>query len=102
MLSFMNGEEMKANPFGIFGRSIGFSFRYYVKDVVKKGNVRMLSIDGVYPNIKNIANGSYPVVANFYAVYDKANSNLNVGKFVDWVLLEEGQEIVKKTRYVPL
>ena len=50
----MNGEEMKANPFGIFGRSIGFSFRYYVKDVVKKGNVRMLSIDGVYPNIKNI------------------------------------------------
>ena len=102
MLSFMNGEEMKANPFGIFGRSIGFSFRYYVKDVVKKGNVRMLSIDGVYPNIKNIANGSYPVVANFYAVYDKANSNPNVGKFVDWVLSEEGQEIVKKTGYVPL
>ena len=101
MLSFMNGEEMKANPFGIFGRSIGFSFRYYVKDVVKKGNVRMLSIDGVYPNIKNIANGSYPIASEFYAVTSQ-KSDPQCAEILQWILSSQGQEIIERTGYVPI
>ena len=100
MLSLMNGREMKKNPFGFVGRSIGFSFRYYVEGIVGNGGVKMLSLNGAYPDKENIQNGSYPIVSNFYAVYDKNNPNPNIEIFLDWILSDEGQEIVEKSGYV--
>lgn len=102
MLSFMNGEDIRKNPIGFMGSSIGFSFRYYVEDVVENGNVKMLSIDGVYPDRENIANGNYPIVSNFYAVYDKNNDNPNIQPLIEWLLSEEGQRIIDETGYIPL
>ncbi len=102
MLSFMNGEEIRKNPIGFMGSSIGFSFRYYVEDVVENGNIKMLSADGVYPNRENIANGKYPIVSNFYAVYDKSNDNPNIQLLIDWLLSEEGQRMIYETGYIPL
>ncbi len=102
MLSFMNGEEIKKNPIGFMGSPIGFSFRYYVEDVVENGNVKMLSVDGVYPDRENIANGNYPIVSNFYAVYDKNNDNPNIQPLIEWLLSEEGQRIIDETGYIPL
>ena len=102
MLSFMNGEEMKRNPFAFAGRSIGYSFRYYVSDIVENGSIKMLSLNGVYPSSENIANGSYPVISNFYAVYRKGDDNPNVDILIDWLLSEEGQAVVEQNGYVPL
>ena len=100
MLSLMNGKEMKKHPLGFIGRSIGFSFRYYVEGIVGNGGVKMLSLNGAYPDRENIQNGSYPIVSNFYAVYDKNNPNPNIQVFLDWILSDEGQEIVEKSGYV--
>ncbi|MDE6745135.1 MAG: substrate-binding domain-containing protein, partial [Oscillospiraceae bacterium] len=44
MLSFMDGREMKKSPFGFLGRSIGYSFRYYVSDLAENGKIKMLSL----------------------------------------------------------
>lgn len=101
MISFMDGEEIKRNPLAFCGRSIGFSFRYYVSDIVENGGVKMLSVDGVYPNKENIQNKTYPLTDCFYAVYRKDNDNPNIPIFVDWIKSEEGQEIVEKSGYVP-
>lgn len=100
MLSLMNGKEMKKHPLGFIGRSIGFSFRYYVEGIVGNGGVKMLSLNGAYPDRENIQNRSYPIVSNFYAVYDKNNPNPNIQVFLDWILSDEGQEIVEKSGYV--
>ena len=35
--------------------AIGFSFRYYVEDIAEHGNIKMLSLNGVYPDKNNIA-----------------------------------------------
>lgn len=102
MLSFMNGTAIKKNPLGFIGSPIGFSFRYYVEDVVEHGNVKMLSLNGVYPNKENISDGSYPIVSNFYAVYNKSNDNPNIGSFINWMLSDEGQYIIEETGYIPL
>lgn len=102
MLSFMKETEIKKNPIGFMGSPIGFSFRYYVEDVVEHGNVKMISVNGVYPDKENIANGNYPIVSNFYAVYDKSNDNPDIKPFIDWMLSEEGQYIIEETGYIPL
>lgn len=102
MLSFMDGEKMKKNIAGFLGSAIGFSFRYYVEEVVEQGSVKMLEVDGVYPNKENISKRTYPIVSNFYAVYDKKNGNSNIRPFVKWMLSKEGQRIIEETGYCPI
>ena len=102
MLSFMGDTEMKRNPMGFMGSAIGYSYRYYVEGIVENGGVKMLSLDGVYPDKENVANGSYPIIGNLYAVYDKSNPNPNIPVLIDWILSEEGQRIVEESGYSPL
>ncbi len=102
MVSFMDGTPMKKNPFGFMGRAIGFSFRYYVSGIVDNGGVKMLSVNGVYPDKENISSGKYPITVDFYAVYRKDNTNPNVELMLDWILSDDGQEIVEKSGYIPV
>lgn len=102
MLSFMDGVPMKRGLTGLFGSAIGFSFRYYVEGIVENSDVKMLSLNGVYPSPENIANESYPLVSSFYAVYRKGDDNPNITALIDWILSDEGQGIVEKSGYAPL
>ena len=103
MDTFMEGNMISSrNPLSIFGASIGYSFRYYLSGMVADQNVKMLAIDGVYPDADNIRNGSYPITANFYVVYRKDNQNDNVKRLVDWLLSREGQTMIEACGYVGL
>lgn len=102
MLSFMGGEKIARDYNSFLGSAIGFSFRYYVEDVVENGGVKMLALNGVYPSVENIKNESYPIVSNFYAVYRKDNTNENIPVVIDWLLSEEGQQMIEDTGYVGL
>lgn len=88
------------SPFAITGGSIGFSFRYYMDGIVDNGAVKMLSLNGVYPSPENIQNRSYPIVAQFYAIYRADNENENIPVLIDWLLSEEGQQLIEETGYV--
>ena len=90
----------RKSPLAITGGSIGFSFRYYLDGMVSSDNVKMLSLNGVYPSAENIQNGSYPVIAKFYAIYRADNENENIQALVDWLLSDEGQEIIEQCGYV--
>ena len=95
------GEDADIRPyFGLPGSAIGFSFRYYVSDVVKEGGVKMLAVDGHYPDKDNIVNGDYPFVSSFYAVCRASEENENVHALIEWMLSEEGQAIIDETGYV--
>lgn len=116
LIRFMDGKELMEPPTemvndlmsGIIERvadyhsksgSIGFSFRYYVEGIIQNPDIKILSIDGVAPTVENIKNGSYPITTPLYAVTYEGNDNENVDKLLEWVLSEEGQEIIEKTGY---
>lgn len=101
MEAFM-GEQRIAlkSPLALAGASIGFSFRYYMDGIVGNEHVKMLSLNGVYPSAENIQNGTYPIIAQFYAVYRADNANENIPVLIDWLLSEEGQKLIEKTGYV--
>ncbi|MBR3888461.1 MAG: PstS family phosphate ABC transporter substrate-binding protein [Clostridia bacterium] len=80
--------------------SMGFSFRYYLEGIIKNPDIKMISVDGNAPTVENIKNGTYPITTSLYAVTYKDNPNENVKLLLDWVLSEEGQEIIEKTGYV--
>lgn len=90
----------RKSPLALTGGSIGFSFRYYLNDMVGSSSVKMLSLNGVYPSPENIQNGSYPVIAQFYAIYRADNENENIQALIDWLLSDEGQQIIEQCGYV--
>ncbi len=101
MDSFMKGQEIRGKSlFALTGGSIGFSFRYYMDGMVGNDSVKMLSLNGVYPSAENIQNGTYPVIAQFYAIYRADNTKENIPVLIDWILSEEGQRIIEETGYV--
>ena len=90
----------RKSPLAITGASIGFSFRYYMDGIVENDSVKMLSLNGVYPNAENIRNRTYPVVAEFYAIYRADNENENIPLLIDWLLSDQGQSLIEETGYV--
>ncbi len=83
-----------------YKNSIGFSFRYYLEGIIKNKDVKMLEVDGIAPTKENIASGKYKITTDLYAVTYKGNDNENVKKLIDWILSDEGQEIIEETGYV--
>lgn len=101
MDAFMGDREIAPkSPLAITGASIGFSFRYYMDGIVGSKGVKMLCLNGVYPSAENIRNGSYPIIASFYAIYRADNNNENIPILIDWILSEEGQQIIEESGYV--
>lgn len=99
--TFMGEYEIgRKSPLSIVGASIGFSFRYYMDGIVENDAVKMLSLNGVYPSAENIQNRSYPIVAQFYAIYRADNDNENIPALIDWLLSDEGQTLIEETGYV--
>lgn len=90
----------RKSPFALTGASIGFSFRYYMDGIVENDAVKMISLNGVYPSAENIANRTYPIVAQFYAIYRADNDNPNIPVLIDWLLSDEGQTLIEETGYV--
>jgi phosphate transport system substrate-binding protein len=97
-----------------YKNAIGFSFRYYIESMLNDAElkqVKFLDVDGVSPTKENIASGAYPYSGQFYAVTvsnrvpandaEKARME-NAKRLIDWILAEQGQELVEKTGYVPL
>ena len=58
-----------------------------------------MSVDGVYPSIENIENGSYPLVTNVCLITRKDESNPYVERMKEFILSEQGQSIVGQTGY---
>jgi len=115
---FMNGKEIMEAPTeqvndlmsGIIeevasdyknkSNSMGFSFRFYVEGIIKNPDIKIIAVDGVAPTVENVRNEKYPIITPLYAVTYEGQTNENVDKLLQWILSEEGQEIIEKTGYV--
>ena len=101
--AFMGNNEIGVkSPLAVFGGAIGFSFRYYMDGIVENSGVKMLALNGVYPSAENIQNRTYPIVAQFYAIYRADNQNANIPLLIDWILSSEGQNLIEQTGYVKI
>ncbi len=90
----------KVSDYKSRSNSIGFSFRFYVEGIIRNPDIKMVAIDGIAPTAENVRNGSYPVVTPIYAVTYQENPNENVDRLLQWILSEEGQEIIEASGYV--
>ncbi len=100
-LKFMGDTEYIGDYDAYMGSPIGFSYRFYVSDIMGAGSVKLLAINGIEPNTINIANDTYPITGNILAVY-RSDASEETKELVEWMLTDEGQELLEKSGYVSL
>jgi phosphate transport system substrate-binding protein len=98
----MGGIVSQTADYANYGNSIGFSFRFYVNEMTKNNEVKILKVDGVYPNIETISNGDYLMASPFFAITLADNKKPAVKALLEWMVSEQGQYLVEKTGYCPM
>ncbi len=97
----MGGIIEKTADYKNYKNAIGYSFRFYSTEMVQNSEIKLLSINGVYPSLENIENGTYPIASTFYAV-TRSDADDNTKALLEWILSPQGQELIEKTGYTPL
>lgn len=96
----MGGIIAKTASYKNYKNAIGYSFRFFSTEMVKNNQIKLLSLNDVFPTKDTIRDGSYPISNNFYAITLTDNEDVNVKRFIDWILGEQGQYIIEETGYV--
>ncbi len=68
----------------------------YVND-----NMNILKVNGIIPTQKTVINGTYPLSRPLY-IYTNGKPKGNIKLFIDFILSNEGQKIVKSVGYIPI
>jgi phosphate transport system substrate-binding protein len=82
--------------------SIGYTFKYFIDRLYINPNIKILRMNDVEPNDDNVRNKTYPFVAPYNGVIRTIDANNVGGKFLDWMLSEEGQRVIAQAGYVTL
>ena len=81
--------------------AIGFSVYYYIDQMYSKPGLRLLAVDGVTPSNDTLADGSYPLCNDFYAlIHPDAAADSPERRLYDWLDTDAGQDCIKKSGYV--
>lgn len=97
-------DVMNAKTENPLGYGLGYSIYYYFNRMDlfydTKTNLKLLAIDGVYPNDETIADGTYPLSNNTYIVLRKDTpDDAPARKMAEFMLTEEGQQCVELAGY---
>lgn len=80
---------------------IGYSFRWYVREMAKVEGIKLLTLNGVEPDAAAIGSGRYPLVVPFFAIVREGDVSPETQKVIDWFAGPEGQALIEKTGYLP-
>lgn len=83
--------------------ALGYSYYYFVVDMWGNDAVKLIEVDGVYPNGETISSKAYPYNTAYYAVIRKDSpKDSDVRKIVEWILTDEGQALMEESGYVKI
>lgn len=83
---------------------IGYSVYFYERNMApEEERVKMIAVDGVYPDGERIGGREYPYATEVYVVIRRELSpNNSAYQLRDWILTSGGQVLIQESGYVPL
>ena len=78
--------------------SLGYTYYYYLNNLYRNDDIKVLKIDGISPDNENLRNKSYPFATAYYVVTAKGDDS-ELMKLKDFIVSDKGQEIVKMAGY---
>jgi len=102
MVSYSMMGPFDSTFYDVYG--IAYSVYYYKQFMATYyNNVKFCGVDGVFPCYDTIYAKTYPYTTEVYIVIrDDLDSSSSSYKIRDWLLGDDGQEIVKESGYVPI
>jgi phosphate transport system substrate-binding protein len=98
----LNGSKDVVETLAKTPNAIGYSGLGYATPDVKIVKVaKKKGEPAIQPSIETTLNKTYPIARPMF-MYTPGNPPPHVQKFLDWVLADAGQSIVKDTGYIPL
>ncbi|MDR2714666.1 MAG: substrate-binding domain-containing protein [Coriobacteriales bacterium] len=82
--------------------SIGYTYKYYIDNLFKNDDLKVIAVESVAPTSENIRAQEYSLAVNYYGVIRGGEETAVGGRFLDWMLSEEGQRSIKQAGYIPL
>jgi len=83
--------------------SICYTVYYYLENIARsnKETVKTIAVNGISPSMASIINGSYPYVAEVYAVIrsDLDESSMAY-KIYEWLQTENGKQVITESGYI--
>ena len=82
--------------------SLGYTYKYYIDRLYRSPDIKILQVDGLMPSDENVRNNSYAFITPYYAVIRSTDVEDVGGKFLNWMLSDEGQACISQAGYVSL
>jgi len=82
--------------------SIGYSYYYYLNNLYKNENIKVIEINDITPSNENLISGLYPFSTNYLAVMrkeDNEDEDSPARKLRDYLVSPEGQKIIGMAGY---
>ncbi len=116
----MKGEPMKEAPFALVAEgmgelvefvaeyenetaAIGYTYYYYINNLYRNPDIKVIRIDGISPENENLISGAYPFTASYDVVIRGDEPEDSVYRALrDYMLSDEGQEIIRLAGYCPV
>ena len=116
----MKGEPMKEAPFALVAEAmgelvefvaeyenetaaIGYTYYYYINNLYRNPDIKVIRIDGISPENENLISGAYPFTASYDVVIRGDEPEDSVyWALRDYMLSDEGQEIIRLAGYCPV
>lgn len=80
--------------------ALGFSVYYYIHDMIKNPELKVLKIDGVMPSADSLAKRQYAYINPFFVAVRKDVSG-NTKIIYDWLMSFGGSALLSEAGYVP-
>lgn len=81
--------------------SLGYTYYYYLSNLYRSDDIKVLAIDGVLPDNEHLQSGEYPFTTAYYAVIREGDSGFPV-MLRDYLISDEGQQIIELAGYCPV
>jgi phosphate transport system substrate-binding protein len=82
--------------------SLGYTYKYYVDRLYTSPDIKILKVNGIMPSDENVRNNRYAFIAPYNAVIRSTDADETGGRFLNWMLSDEGQACISQAGYVSL
>jgi len=80
--------------------SIGYTYNYYINNLYKNDNIKVLKINGVAPDNTNIINEVYPFTTSYYGIIRKDEPENSYARTLrNFLLTDKGQDLIEMAGY---
>lgn len=83
-------------------QGLGYSVNYYTRYMIRSDSIKLLSVDGIYPDTDMLKTRAYPYTTEVYVVIrEDLDRNSTAYQLYELLISSEGQDLVEESGYIP-